>query len=240
MIHHLRERPYLCFEFFVLCMVTPAIIIINTWAALMFNFLYGAALYGFIVLILLNTPLWAELRGGKVRSVKRFNEIVMPWLREMWKWEAVTWANMKPVLIRWVLACIAMTVFIYFYDPGRMFGLMERAPLFIPFLMIAYPVLSALPQELVFCSFFFQRYKAFFGEGMMMVWASAIIFAYAHVLYINPVAPTLSLFGGLIFALTYLRTKSLALVTIEHGLYGNYLFIVGLGYYFYGGAVVSN
>ncbi len=70
-----------------------------------------------------------------------------------------------------------------------------------------------------------------------MMIASAVMFAYAHLLYINPVAPTLSLLGGLIFASTYLKTKSLALVTIEHGLYGNVLFLIGLGYYFYGGNV---
>ena len=40
-----------------------------------------------------------------------------------------------------------------------------------------------------------------------------------------------------IFASTYSKTKSLALVTIEHGLYGISLFLIGLGWYFYGGAV---
>jgi membrane protease YdiL (CAAX protease family) len=96
-------------------------------------------------------------------------------------------------------------------------------------------VLSALPQEFIFCSFFFERYKAFFGEGRGMIVASAVVFAYAHCLYLNPVAPTLSLLGGLIFASTYRKTKSLALVTIEHGLYGNALFLIGLGTYFYSG-----
>ena len=43
--------------------------------------------------------------------------------------------------------------------------------------------------------------------------------------------------AGLIFASTYAKSKSLALVTIEHGLYGNFLFFIGLGWYFYGGAI---
>lgn len=73
----------------------------------------------------------------------------------------------------------------------------------------------------------------------MMVAASAVTFAYAHCLYLNPIAPTLSLLGGVIFALTYLRTKSLATVTIEHGLYGDFLFFIGLGMYFYGGNVAQ-
>jgi len=100
-----------------------------------------------------------------------------------------------------------------------------------------YPILSALPQEFIFCSFFFERYKKFFPNEKVMIVASAVVFAFAHVLFINWVAPVLSFIAGLIFAMTYAKTKSLALVTIEHGLYGNVLFLVGLGWYFYGGAV---
>jgi len=85
----------------------------------------------------------------------------------------------------------------------------------------------------------FERYKKFFKSDIAMIIASAVVFAYAHVLYINWVAPFLSFIAGLIFATTYSKTKSLALVTIEHGLYGNVLFLIGLGWYFYGGAVVQ-
>ena len=133
-----------------------------------------------------------------------------------------------------------MLVFIYFYDPTQMFGIFERTPWYFPiFLCIMYPLLSALPQEFIFCSFFFERYKKFFPTDKIMIIASAIVFAYAHVLFIKLGAPALSFFAGIIFAMTYAKTKSLALVTIEHGLYGNVLFIVGLGWYFYGGAVAQ-
>lgn len=188
---------------------------INKWATYMFLFLWAASLYGAVIL--------HSYYGER--------------LREMWRWSEVNWHNLKPILIRWVIACIGMSIFIYFYDPARMFGLLNNRPDIVPFLLVLYPILSALPQELIFCSFFFKRYEAFFGNSTKMVIASAIIFAYAHCLFINPVAPTLSLVGGLIFASTYLKTKSLALVTIEHGLYGNFLFLVGLGYYFYHGNV---
>lgn len=212
----LKSRAFIALEFLILCIAIPAYIIVTKSAPFMFSFLWGATLYGFFIL----------------RFVYRDH------LKDIWKWKSVNWANMKPILIRWVIACIAMTIFIYFYDPDRMFRLLLERPEFIPFLLMLYPIISALPQEFIFCSFFFERYKIFFGEGRKMVAASAIIFAYAHILYINPVAPTLSLLGGVIFAMTYLKTRSLALVTIEHGLYGNYLFLVGLGWYFFGGNVV--
>lgn len=82
------------------------------------------------------------------------------------------------------------------------------------------------------------RYKPFFKSRKARVWASAIVFAYAHVLFINPVAPVLSFIAGLIFASTFAKTKSLALVTIEHSMYGLVLFAVGLGWYFWGGALI--
>jgi hypothetical protein len=39
--------------------------------------------------------------------------------------------------------------------------------------------------------------------------------------------------GGLMFAATYERRRSTLLVSIEHGLYGDFIFTVGLGGLFY-------
>jgi membrane protease YdiL (CAAX protease family) len=140
-------------------------------------------------------------------------------------------------LLRWLLASAGIIAFTALYDPARLFGLFYNAPDIIPRILVLYPILSALPQELIFCSFFFFRYADFFHKPGMMVLASALVFAYAHMLFINPIAPTLGFIAGLIFADTYQKTKSLALVTIEHGLYGNVLFLSGLGWYFYHGAI---
>jgi hypothetical protein len=204
----------LALEFFLLCVVLPTCIIVFRLAPFMFFFLWAAALYCWFFVL------------------RREN-----FLKDVWKWEAVTWVAMRPILIRWVCACAAMTVFIYFVDPARMFDLFLERPYFVLLLFCLYPVLSALPQEMVFCSFFFRRYAPFFTTERSMVIASALIFAYAHVLFINWIAPLLSVIAGYIFAKTYSHSRSLALVTIEHALYGNYLFFVGLGWYFYGGAV---
>ncbi|MEM6780757.1 MAG: CPBP family intramembrane glutamic endopeptidase [Pseudomonadota bacterium] len=217
MIAKIQKYPLLFVEFLLLCLIIPGIIIGFKLAPFMFAFLWSAALYGFLIM-------------------RRYH-----WngFKELWKWDAVTWGNMKPLLIRWVACTIFMYVFIQWYDPGRTFYVVEHRPEIIPGLLVGYPIVSALPQEFVFCSFFFARYAPFFKSGWPMILASAVIFAYAHVLYINPVAPTLGFLAGLIFALTYAKTKSLALVTIEHGLYGNSMFLIGLGWYFYSGSVVQ-
>ena len=156
---------------------------------------------------------------------------------DIWQFQAVNWQNMRPILLRWAICSLGMVVFGAFYDPERLFGLIRQRPQIVPFLLILYPVLSALPQEFIFCHFFFRRYGVFFTNDRAKIIASTVAFAYAHMLFINWVAPVFSLIAGFIFATTYARTRSLALVTIEHGLYGNVLFLVGLGWYFYGGAV---
>lgn len=212
------KRSLLWLEFVLLCVAVPGFIILGRHAQYMFGFLWAATLYACVVLYISHRQK----------------------ISEWWRWSAVTWGNLKPILFRWVIASIGMGIFLYFYEPSLMFNLIERNPGILPFLLVGYPVLSALPQELVFCTFFFARYAVLFITEQRLVLASAITFAYAHMLYINPVAPLLSFFGGMIFARTYARHHSLALVTIEHALYGNSLFIIGLGRYFYSGGVPAN
>lgn len=209
------KKVLLLLEFTLLCIVLPTIIITFRLAPFMFVFLWSTA-----------TLCWLIHKNTVYESLKR-----------LWKWESVTWENMKPILLRFVICAVLMVVFVYFYSPDRLFYLPREKPYVVLFLLFLYPVLSALPQEFIFCTYFFDRFKPFFGQGLAMIIASAIVFAYAHVLFINWVAPTLSFIAGLIFAKTYAEHRSLALVTIEHGLYGNWLFIIGLGWYFYGGAV---
>ncbi len=208
----------LAIEFVVLCILLPTVIITYRLAPYMLFFLWAAAAYCSYHLF----------------HVKHEN-----FAKDTWKWHAVNKENLKKIIPRWLIACIGMFVFLYLYDPQKMFIMVYERPHVIPILFTAYPLLSALPQELIFCSFFFHRYKRFFKTPNARIIASAIVFAYAHVLYINWVAPLLSLIAGLIFAETYAKTRSLALVTVEHALYGNALFFIGLGWYFWGGAIAQ-
>lgn len=112
----------------------------------------------------------------------------------------------------------------------------ERPGLWLAILLL-YPLLSALPQELIFRVFVFHRYRALFPGPRTLPLVSAGVFALAHLVLGNWVALWLSLAGGLLFAYTYARTGSLGLVTLEHGLWGGWLFTVGMGSHFYGGHV---
>ena len=141
------------------------------------------------------------------------------------------------VFIRWIVFSFGLFIFTFYVFPEKLFIVQKSNPGFIWKIMIFYPFFSALPQEFIFCKFFFARYKSFFGEKTLMVAMSSLAFFLAHILFINWVAPVLGLVGGIIFAGTYKKTKSLLMVSIEHSLYGDTLFFIGLGWFFWGGSV---
>jgi membrane protease YdiL (CAAX protease family) len=97
--------------------------------------------------------------------------------------------------------------------------------------MCLYPIFSALPQEFVYRRFYFRRYRPLFGERWLWL-SSAVAFAWMHIVFTNYLAVFLTLIGGLFFAHTYRRTRSLWLVTLEHSLYGQIIFTIGFGGYF--------
>lgn len=146
---------------------------------------------------------------------------------------AVTKPAMKLLLARFGVIAIAIALFTYWYEPERWLGFASEKPALWALVMVAYPMLSVLPQEIVYRSFFFRRYTPLFGEGNRMIMASALLFGFAHIILFNWIAVAFSFIGGILFALTYQRNRSLLLVTLEHSLYGNFIFTIGLGWYFY-------
>jgi hypothetical protein len=98
-------------------------------------------------------------------------------------------------------------------------------------LMAVYPLLSVLPQEIVYRAFFFERYRFLFGGGRWLLVGSAIAFSLTHLAFRNWEAVALTLAGGLLFAHSYGRSRALLLVVCEHTLYGCAVFTLGLGSY---------
>ena len=117
------------------------------------------------------------------------------------------------------------------------FVLVRHQPWLWLVILLLYPLLSVYPQEVVYRAFFFHRYAVLFGGKRAVVVASAAAFAWAHIVMENVWAVGLCVPGGLLFAWTYATTKSLLAAVVEHALYGVAIFTVGLGWYFYGGAV---
>ncbi len=99
-------------------------------------------------------------------------------------------------------------------------------------LIITYPFLSALPQEIIFRVFFFQRYSKLFKSKNYLIFTNALIFGLVHSIYLNYLIIIITFIGGIILARNYYYHKSLLLVSIEHSLLGIFIFSIGLGYSF--------
>lgn len=98
-------------------------------------------------------------------------------------------------------------------------------------ILLTYPLFSVLPQELIFRTYFFHRYKRIIPAKTARILLSAFVFALAHAIYGNLWAILLAFLGGLIFAYTYAITRSTLAVVLEHSVWGLWLFAVGLGDY---------
>lgn len=207
------SRRLLIIEFLLICVLLPTIIIYFRLAPYMFGFLWCTAALTFILYRL--TP---ATKGVAV-----------------WRFSEVNKRNLNPILLRFIIASALLLALVYVFVPEKAFSLPRERPDIWWKVMTLYPLLSAVPQEFIFCTYFFARYQSLFKNQTMLLWVGSAVFAYAHVLYINPVAPVLSLAAGYFFAQTYMKTRSLALVSLEHALYGNMIFTIGLGSYFFAG-----
>ena len=139
------------------------------------------------------------------------------------------------VFARAAVGLVLLAAAVGWLRPAALFAFPRQRPLFFAVVLVGYPILSAWPQEIVFRVFFLHRYREL-GERTPLYLASAIAFAWAHVVMRNALAVGVSLLGGVLFARTYARGRSLPLVALEHAVWGDMLFAVGLGSFFYAGA----
>jgi membrane protease YdiL (CAAX protease family) len=143
--------------------------------------------------------------------------------------------NLGPVLLRSAALCAILGLGVWRFAPDLLFSFVRRSPVFWGVVMVGYPLLSVYPQELIFRAYFFHRYQALFGAGWAMIVASALAFGFVHIDLGNWLSVILSMAGGFLFALTYRQTGSLLLASIEHAFFGNFIFTIGLGQFFYHG-----
>lgn len=122
-------------------------------------------------------------------------------------------------------------------QPEALFGIVRHRPEMLILIWSFYPLLSALPQELIFRPLFFHRYGALLPAGQGAIMANAAVFSFAHLMYWSWIVAIMTFVGGWIFARAYLR-HGFPTAWLLHAIAGNVLFAVGMGAYFYTGNVV--
>lgn len=146
--------------------------------------------------------------------------------------------GLRPVLLAFVPLAGAVGVWVWQALPARFLSLpRENTELWV-MIMFLYPVFSVYPQEVIFRTFLFQRYHKIFPSDWAKIVASAVVFGLAHLMFNTWIAVAMTVVGGVLFAWTYARTKSTVFAAIEHALWGDFIFTIGLGAYFYGGSAL--
>lgn len=150
-------------------------------------------------------------------------------------WDGIDWRFVAAVA---ALTALATGLLVWLLVPGQALMLPRTMPTLWLAIMLLYPLLSALPQEVIFRPLFFRRYGDLFPSETAAVLANAALFALAHLMFWNWVALAVSAIGGLIFARGYLR-GGFPLAVVLHAICGAILFTSGLGTFFYHGAVAG-
>ena len=101
------------------------------------------------------------------------------------------------------------------------------------FVIIVYPFLSVIPQEIVYRVFFFQRYFPKNNNNFnFLIILNMFVFSYGHLVFNNFHAILITAIVSPIFTFAYLK-KSFLTCVVLHSLGGQIIFTLGLGKYFY-------
>lgn len=147
--------------------------------------------------------------------------------------------DLASILTIFAIAGPAIALFAYNDIPQRFLAFPRYAYDLWVTVMILYPVISVTTQEVMYRVFFFHRYRPLFsGDPQGGIVLNAVLFSFSHIVFQNVTTLVISFLGGLLFAWRYESSRSYWALVLEHALYGNLIFTVGLGRYFYTG--VSN
>ncbi len=142
----------------------------------------------------------------------------------------IHWNNFwKSTFLKFLIIAIFTATFVYFTTRESLFTVAFNKPILWILILFFYSLFSVYPQELLYRTFFFDRYKNLFKNELLFIIINAFLFSLAHLFFKNGLVLIITFIGGIIFAFTYKKTQSTVLVSIEHAIYGCWLFTVGMG-----------
>jgi membrane protease YdiL (CAAX protease family) len=201
----MKSVSYRLTEFFIIFILIP----------ILFTFSFGIwvkisiGLTGFVYII------YTLLRVEKLKFSVASN---LKW-KEFW----------RRTFLTLLLIIEITTAFVYFTDEDSLFNVLLNKPQLWVFILFVYSFFSVYPQELIYRTFFFNRYQTLFKSKNLFIFINATIFSLGHIFLKSSLVLVLTFVGGILFAYTFNKTKSTLLVSIEHAIYGSWLFTVGMG-----------
>lgn len=201
----MTSTPYKLTEFFIIFVLIPVSFAITY--AIWIKMIIGLIGFLYIIFVLLRV----EKNAFKIAKG-------LHW-KKFW----------KQTLIQLVVIAIITMLYMWLVDKDNLFTVILNKPVMWIFILFIYSFFSVYPQELIYRTFFFQRYLSLFKSEWLFILVNAILFSLAHIFFKNALVMVLTFLGGILFALTFKSTKSTLLVSIEHAIYGCWLFTVGMG-----------
>lgn len=139
----------------------------------------------------------------------------------------------KTILLRFLVVATLLSLYMAVCEPHNFLILPRKHTWLWLAIMVFYPIFSALPQEIIYRTYFDFRFRPFlFNEKQAMI-VNALLFGILHLIFHNPVAVAGGTLTGLFWYQTYRHTGSLWAVSLEHAMYGNLIYTIGFGHYFY-------
>lgn len=150
-------------------------------------------------------------------------------------WSGITRRDIRIILGFAILVTGVAVALVAFTSPAALFWLPRNQPGLWLTILLLYPLISVLPQELAYRALFFARYDSLFPTPAIGIAVNGACFALAHLFLWNTPAIVLSAFGGMAFAWACRLRRSFPLAWALHAVAGGILFSAGAGVYFYHG-----
>ncbi|MDD4101789.1 MAG: hypothetical protein PHU80_04065 [Kiritimatiellae bacterium] len=139
--------------------------------------------------------------------------------------------------LRFGAAAILLSAGMLLIEPRGFMLLPQRDPRLWALVMFFYPLLSVVPQGILYRALFHARYAALFRGELAKSMAATVTFSLAHLVFANFWAMALTLAGGFFIDRTYRKSRSMLAANIEHAVYGQLAFTTGWGLFLYHGTI---
>lgn len=131
--------------------------------------------------------------------------------------------------IRFLGVAVASVAYILLTNKDLLFSAIINEPITWLKMILVYTFFSVFPQEYIYRVFYLYRYQHLFKTKWSLYIVNALIFSLGHLMFNNSLVLVITFIGGFLFMHTYQKTKSMFWVSVEHLIYGGWLFTVGMG-----------
>ena len=146
----------------------------------------------------------------------------------LWHWDDF-FTHLRTTFKMFIPWACLLSVAVYLLKPELFLSWPFREPELWMLTLLIYPIISVIPQEIIFRTYFFHRYKKILPSKYARWGISTFVFGLVHLVYGNWIAMVLSWIGGGLFGYRYIQTRSTPVVVVEHAIWGSFVFTIGLG-----------